>query len=983
MPALSRLMARPQRALSWAGLAVGVLLGLGIVVMLAEDHAHRHAAAQRQSSALAVGSQRLLWLQLRNLERAMKGIAADGAQLYHSVPERAPELLDQAIAGVLQRQPELDSIVVVDDSGRALTSGTGDLQLPLWLDGQHRGQGSDLYVAPPRQLEGHRWVVPLALQMGQGRWLLARLHAAELQRVIGGLDIGAQGVVSISDVRGHVLARAPDPRQDIGKRYTLPHREALGRDAVLPLGVEVSAIDGVRRISSLSTLHQYPLAVYVGLGQRDVLAAWWPYAWASLALYLGYWVLLFVLYKGLRRTTRRQTALAEELRTGHAELRLAHQVGRVCTWYVDEDACQLHWSPLAREIFGVQVDAVDLVRFFQCVHHEDVGRLRAAFDQAFAGDAVLDEVFRLSLRNGELRWVSARGQRVAVADRQRRMIGALTDVSERYLSRARVDQAERQFRLLFDRNPAPFWVFDPDTLRFLEVNQAAVQQYGYSREDFLSMTILDIRPREGWEEIRTAIAQARAGESQDGKVRLHQRKDGTVFEVRAHLAALDFDGRTACLVLAEDVSERIAYERELAYHASHHPLTGLLNTRALGEALDAAGEGYTIAYVQLRGLQLVADALGRDNGDAALQAMANRLGGLGARFGWLAFQPAEDFVFALSARHDARSALDALVQIVSEPVRGQDWLHQFEPSIGVAVHRPDDGLRAEQVIGMAAQAAHSARAEGDVLAWYDPSVNARLAERLRLAGRIHTAIDAEFELYFQPICHAADGTPAALEALLRWPQADGSFIPPGDFIQLCEDTGLILALGRWVIRAAAQAQRQLCDAGHGDLPIAVNVSAAQFFNSDLVGEFIRAAQEFGLQRGALQVELTESSLMRKPTHAMQTMQCLHEEGICVSLDDFGTGYSSMSYLQHLPLDMLKIDRSFVADVETNPRNASICRALLSLGHSMGLTIIAEGVETPGQLQWLAAHGCDQVQGYLLGRPAPLAAVIARLDAVDA
>jgi EAL domain-containing protein (putative c-di-GMP-specific phosphodiesterase class I)/GGDEF domain-containing protein len=465
-------------------------------------------------------------------------------------------------------------------------------------------------------------------------------------------------------------------------------------------------------------------------------------------------------------------------------------------------------------------------------------------------------------------------------------------------------------------------------------------------------------------------------------VRLHRRKDGTLFEVRAHLSRLDFDGREACLVLAEDISDRMAYERDLAYHATHNPATGLLNTRALAAQLDEEGGSYTIAYVQFRGLQLVADTLGREVGDVVLQAMAKRLGGLGVRYGLLAFQPAEDFIFAIRDDHERQSALDTLVQTVSEPVRGQDWLHQFEPRIGVAVKYEGDVISAEQVISMAAQAAHAARDEGSVIAWFDSAVSSRLADRLRLAGRIHSAIDAEFALYFQPICHATDGTPAALEALLRWPQADGSFIPPGEFIQLCEDTGLILALGRWVIREAARAQRQLVDAGW-DLPIAVNVSAVQFFNSDLVAEFTRASQEFGLARGALHVELTESSLMRKPGQAKQTMQRMHEQGICISLDDFGTGYSNMSYLQHLPLDILKIDRSFVADVETNPRNASICRALLSLGHSMGLTIIAEGVETPGQHEWLAAHGCDQVQGFLLGRPAPLVEVIAKLETAAA
>ena len=978
MPAMNRALARPLRTLVWLGIGLGTLLAVGLAIMLANDYQRRHEAAQRQSTAISAGTQRLLRLELRNLERAMRGIAADGAQLFERVPAQAADLLDESVRGVLQRHQELESIVVVDEFGRALTSGAGDLHLPLWVVDSNRGQNSQLYLGPPQQMPGQGWVLPLALRMGENRWLLSRLRMAELQTIINGLDVGGDGVISITDGGGYMLARSPDRAASVGQRFGLKHRDRLGRDAVVPLGIEYSPVDNVERIATLTTLGDYPLGVYAGLGRRDVLAAWWPYVYASLGLVLLYIGAFALVYVSLGRATRRQHAMSEELRTGHAELHMAHQIAQICTWTVDEDASLLRWSPMARQIFNIPIDSLPVADFFARVHREDAQRLQDAFHSAFANIGVLDEMFRLVLPGGKVRWLSARGQQVGMAEGERRMIGAIYDVSDRIEILARAQQAERQFRLLFDRNPAPFWVFDPDTLRFLEVNEAAVQQYGYSREEFLSMSILDIRPREGWDEIRQAIANAGPGETHDAQVRLHRRKDGTVFEVRAHLARLDFDGRQACLVLAEDVSERLAYERDLAYHATHNVATGLLNTRALAAQLDEEGGSYTIAYVQFRGLQLVADTLGREVGDVVLQAMAKRLGGLGVRYGLLAFQPAEDFIFAIRDDHERQSALDTLVQTVSEPVRGQDWLHQFEPRIGVAVKFEGDVISAEQVIGMAAQAAHAARDEGSVIAWYDSTVSSRLAERLRLAGRIHTAIDSEFQLYFQPICHAADGTPAALEALLRWPQADGSFIPPGEFIQLCEDTGLILALGRWVIREAARAQRQLVDAGW-DLPIAVNVSAVQFFNSDLVAEFNRACQEFDLARGALHVELTESSLMRKPGQAKQTMQRLHEQGICISLDDFGTGYSNMSYLQHLPLDILKIDRSFVADVETNPRNASICRALLSLGHSMGLTIIAEGVETPGQQEWLAAHGCDQVQGFLLGRPAPLADVIGRLE----
>lgn len=243
MPALSQPMARPLRTIVWLGIGLGLLLGAGLVVMLANDYQRRLEAAQRQSTALATGSQRLLRLELRNLERAMRGIAADGAQLFEHVPAQAPDLLDEAIDGVLQRHAELESIVVVDQFGRALTSGGGDLTLPLWAVEAHRGQDSQLYLGPPQDLGMRRWVLQLALRMGEDRWLLSRLHTSELQSIISGLDIGLHGVLSISDVTGHLLARSPDNDGLTGQQFKLQRRDLLGSDTVLPLGVEHSPID--------------------------------------------------------------------------------------------------------------------------------------------------------------------------------------------------------------------------------------------------------------------------------------------------------------------------------------------------------------------------------------------------------------------------------------------------------------------------------------------------------------------------------------------------------------------------------------------------------------------------------------------------------------------------------------------------------------------------------------------------------------------
>jgi len=197
-------------------------------------------------------------------------------------------------------------------------------------------------------------------------------------------------------------------------------------------------------------------------------------------------------------------------------------------------------------------------------------------------------------------------------------------------------------------------------------------------------------------------------------------------------------------------------------------------------------------------------------------------------------------------------------------------------------------------------------------------------------------------------------------------------VPPSQFIPLCEESGLIVPLGDWVLEEAAGCHTRLARHGYGDVAIAVNVSAVQFLSESLPQSLCALRKAHGLPRGALQVELTESAVLRWPEAARETMQELRDEGVRISIDDFGTGYSSLAYLKNLPLDFLKIDRAFSADVHRDARNAAICNALIALGHGLGLKIIAEGVECEAQLDWLRAHGCDQAQGYYFGQPAPLA-----------
>ncbi len=417
---------------------------------------------------------------------------------------------------------------------------------------------------------------------------------------------------------------------------------------------------------------------------------------------------------------------------------------------------------------------------------------------------------------------------------------------------------------------------------FLEVNPAAIREYGYSREEFLAAAPGRYRAGVAGPAPLTRIAAVRRQRA--ALLHVHRRRNGGLIDVRVHSSQLKSPASARAWCWPRIVSDHIAYQRELAYRASHDATTGLLTVRALAEWLDREQREarYHIAHAELRGLQLIGDTLGRETGEAVLRNLKQRLKALAERYGWLAFQPAEDFVFAIAGQHSLDVVIEVLVASLSEPVQGRDSFHQLDLRIGVASH-PVDGQAAEEVIGKAAQAAHAAREESEPVVRFDAGIEARLSERLHMAGRLHQAIDRnEFVLHFQPIFDCRQRRPVALEALVRWRTGESGWMLPGEFIQLCEDTGLILPLGRWALREAARAQRRVADSGWRDLPVAVNVSALQFHHSDLAADVAAAREEFGVARGGLHVELTESSLMRQPLRALKAMHGLHAQGVCIS-----------------------------------------------------------------------------------------------------
>jgi PAS domain S-box-containing protein len=541
-----------------------------------------------------------------------------------------------------------------------------------------------------------------------------------------------------------------------------------------------------------------------------------------------------------------------------------------------------------------------------------------------------------------------------------------------------IETAERRFRIIFDKNPMPSWVYDTDTMRFLVVNQAAIDSYGYTREQFQAMTLLDIRPAVDGRALRAAVV-ARDDRAVDARPWTHRRADGSLLQVLVHGSDIDFPGHVARLVVAEDVTERLRNERVLRHRATHDAITGLHNTDALLDFLDEdrrrAG-GYELAFVQLRGLELISDTFGQAVGQDVLRVVADRFAALKGPGTAVAHRPAETFVMAIMDEARRGEMLAALMRAVTSPVSVHGMLHILEPRVGLAVH-PRDGDRAEKVLGAAALAAQMGSGAPGTWHVFEAAMAAASINRLKMAAQIRSALDDDtFIVHFQPIVRSSDGDIVSLEALIRWPLPDGAFVAPDVFIPLCEETGLIVPLGRRVLREVGRAYVRLAGAGFRDISLAVNVSAVQLQRDDIVEAIRQTIAEHDLPRGAIQVELTESAVIGD--QALRAMEALRTLGVPVALDDFGTGFSSLAYLRDLPIDALKIDRAFVAEIDAEARSASVCEAIITLGRTLGLQVIAEGVERSSQAQWLIAHGCNFIQGFHAAVPMAVDDVIAFL-----
>lgn len=521
--------------------------------------------------------------------------------------------------------------------------------------------------------------------------------------------------------------------------------------------------------------------------------------------------------------------------------------------------------------------------------------------------------------------------------------------------------------------PYPVWIYDRESLAFLLVNDAAVERYGYTREQFANMTLLDIRPREDRPRLRQLIDGLESGNA-DGPWRHVTASRETIY-VDTIGSDIEYGGYAARLVVVIDVTQRVHVERRLEYLAHNDPLTGLPNRTTITDVLaniilERSHLDTAVMFIDFEGFKAIHDALGQGIADEVLRRTARRLMESVPQAPTVARWSDDQFVVLIPYFDDVeavRRAVASVVRNFRRPFEVQSRALHIIPAIGVSLY-PNDASVAEELIRKAETAMYASLGSAQRIEFFAPAMEEAAEKRLEIENDLRAALERdELMLHVQPIYDATLARIISVEALLRWNHPQRGLLMPNAFIDLAEETGLIVNVGSFVINEAARIGREWRDFGI-DVPIAVNVSARQLHEADFIADLTTSLLLHRLPPEFIEIELTESGVMKDANRALSAIHELRAMGVRVAIDDFGTGYNSMLHLKRLPVSSLKIDRAFIREMLINQFDFAMVEAMVGLGRRLNLHIVAEGIETAKQAEVMEKLGATGMQGYHMARP---------------
>jgi len=514
--------------------------------------------------------------------------------------------------------------------------------------------------------------------------------------------------------------------------------------------------------------------------------------------------------------------------------------------------------------------------------------------------------------------------------------------------------------------------------RIIFANDATCRNLGYTHDELVKMTVFDVDPNmtpEAWPQEWESLRKHKTLTFETA----HRRKDGRMMpaEVNANLVQVHEQEYNCAFV--RDITERKIHEAELTRLATHDVLTGLPNRNLLNDRIDHAilhakrnKEYAGVMVVDLDKFKFINDNMGHDAGDELLKEVASRMKSILRASDTVARLGGDEFVIVLEGvAHPEDCALvgQKLMQVIARPMVLRELTTEIGASVGIAVY-PLDGEDATSLMKNADIAMYQVKSEGrGKFQFYEREMGERASKHLSIITGLQEALKNDrFILHYQPIFDLKSRQLVAAEALLRWSDPERGLIPPNEFIPVAEESGLIGAMGAWVIDEACRQNSRWQKDGMKIVPVSVNLSAYQLRNTEIVEIVRKALIKCALPSLFISIELTESMVVEDPERVIGILKEIQGLGVTIAIDDFGTGYSSLSYLQQFPIDVIKIDRSFVKDIRGDPKDAVIANAIIRLAHGLGYKVLAEGVETEVQSDYLQDQGCDLGQGFFYGRP---------------
>lgn len=807
----------------------------------------------------------------------------------------------------------------------------------------------------------------------------AAVPASYFQGLLSGLDLGPHGIALMRDLDMALIARHPPVSSRAGQvgavGGSIELAQLLRSGAASGTFYSEKTADGITRTDAYRRLSAMPAFVVVGLGESDYLLQWHDdvkKAFILAGLFLCFslvfsWVLWRLISSREGATLRSQTLLQHASDGIHI---------------LDLEGHLLEANDAFRKMLGYEADEIAGMHASCWSHTTSAYDARNIVDRLLGTKDVSSIETTFRRKDGHIYPVEITSSIVDL-EGQQVIFSSARDITERKKTedtlRITATAFESQFGML---------ITDADKV-ILQVNKAFSEITGYSSDEVVGLTpsLLSSGRHDAdfYFRMWSDIIQRGAWH---GEV-WNKRKNGEIYPQQLSIGAVkDNKGKiTHYVATLMDITARKVSEERARTLAYYDPLTKLPNRRLLMERLDhalRASERHkskgALLFVDLDNFKAVNDTAGHQEGDRLLEHAAERLLACVGQGDTVARLAGDEFVVILDglseqgieAATQARTVAAEMAEALSKPYALGSMEYRGSASIGITLFggHPES---IEEPLKRADLAVHQAKASGrNKVQFFDPHMQAQVKARVELEGGLRLAMEkSQFSLFFQPQVTGTRRITGA-EVLLRWHHPEKGMISPARFIPLAEETGLIIPLGRWVLeQACAQLAIWKQDPQMSQLALCVNVSANQIRQDTFVSDVLRILDNTGADPYRLNLELTESSLVTEVESVIAKMDVLKARGVCFSLDDFGTGYSSLAYLKRLPLDQLKIDQGFVRDILIDPNDAEIAKMTIVLAGSLGISVVAEGVETESQRQFLEKHGCHSYQGYLFGAPMPL------------